>query len=102
MSESNIGKIVAVVGPAVDVEFPEGQLPPIYQALLIEDDGVVSSTKVKVVVEVAAHLGENRVRCIAMSTTDGLVRGMDVVDTGAGISAPVGDATLGPHHERRR
>ena len=95
MSENVNSKVVAVVGPAVDVEFPEGHLPPIYQALRIKDDGEISSEKIDVIVEVALHLGENRVRCVAMSTTDGLVRGMPVIDTGGPITTPVGDATLG-------
>ena len=90
-----IGKVLAVVGPVVDVEFPNEDLPPIYQALRILDDAVLSSEKVSIVVEVAQHLGENRVRCVSMSTTDGLVRGMNAVDTGAPIMTPVGDATLG-------
>jgi len=90
-----VGKVVTVVGPVVDVEFPTEDLPPIYQALRIKDDAVLSSDKVNIIVEVAQHLGENRVRCVAMQTTDGLVRGMDAVDTGAPITAPVGDETLG-------
>jgi len=90
-----VGKVLTVVGPVVDVEFPTQDLPPIYQALRIQDDAVLSSQKINIVVEVAQHLGENRVRCVSMQTTDGLVRGMDAVDTGAQISTPVGDATLG-------
>ena len=95
MSENVTGKVIAIVGPTVDVEFPEGQLPPIYQALRIAEQESSSSEKVDIVIEIALHLGENRVRCVAMSTTDGLVRGMTVVDTGGPITTPVGDCTLG-------
>ncbi len=90
-----IGKVLAVVGPVVDVEFPNEDLPPIYNALKISDDAVLSSAKISVIVEIAQHLGENRVRCVSMSTTDGLVRGMAAVDTGGPITTPVGEATLG-------
>jgi F-type H+-transporting ATPase subunit beta len=90
-----IGKVVTVVGPVVDVEFPTEDLPPIYQALRITDETKMSSQKIDIVVEVAQHLGENRVRCVSMQTTDGLVRGMDALDTGGQITTPVGDATLG-------
>jgi len=90
-----VGKVLTVVGPVVDVEFPSKDLPPIYQALQIKDDAVLSSDKIDIIVEVAQHLGENRVRCVSMHTTDGLVRGMDAVDTGGPISTPVGDGTLG-------
>lgn len=94
-ADGRVGKVVTVVGPVVDVEFPTEDLPPIYQALQIKDDAVLSSDKIDVIVEVAQHLGENRVRCVAMESTDGLVRGMDALDTGEPITAPVGDATLG-------
>ncbi len=90
-----VGKVLAVVGPVVDVEFPSEDLPPIYQALRIKDDAVLSSDDIDIIVEVAQHLGENRVRCVSMHTTDGLVRGMEVLDTGGQISTPVGEATLG-------
>ncbi len=90
-----VGKVLTVVGPVVDVEFPSEDLPPIYQALRIEDDAEMSSQKINIIVEIAQHLGENRVRCVAMQSTDGLVRGMDAVDTGGPITTPVGDATLG-------
>ena len=90
-----VGKVLAVVGPVVDVEFPSQDLPPIYQALRIKDDAVLSSDDIDIIVEVAQHLGENRVRCVSMHTTDGLVRGMEVLDTGGQISTPVGEATLG-------
>jgi len=85
------GKVVQVVGPTVDVEFPADQLPGILNAIKIDD----ASRGIKVTVEVALHIGDNVVRCIAMSTTDGLMRGMEAVDTGAPISVPVGEVGLG-------
>ena len=87
----NTGKIVEVVGPVVDVRFDSGVLPPIYNALKITDQ----KGGIDVTIEVAQHLGDNRVRTIAMASTDGLVRGMAVTDTGAPISVPVGKAVLG-------
>jgi len=91
------GKVVQVIGPVVDVEFPQGQLPNIYNALKIEqeEDKKAGRPEVRLVLEVAQHLGEDRVRGVAMSSTDGLVRGMAVKDTGAPISVPVGRETLG-------
>src|SRR5574341_2534504 len=93
----NIGKIAQVIGPVVDVEFPPGKLPAIYNAL--EVPGVkmtdIFSYSQRLVLEVAQHLGENRVRAVALSSTDGLMRGMPVVDTGAPITIPVGKSTLG-------
>ena len=94
-ADERVGKVLAVVGPVVDVEFSTEALPPIYQALRISDEAVLSSEKVDLIVEVAQHLGENRVRCVSMQSTDGLVRGMDAVDTGGPITTPVGDGTLG-------
>jgi F-type H+/Na+-transporting ATPase subunit beta len=91
---TNTGKVVQVIGPVVDVEFEPGRLPNIYNALTItakNEDGSVN----EIVVEVEQHLGENRVRTVAMKPTDGLQRGMTVVDTGAAISVPVGPLTLG-------
>ncbi len=87
----NLGKIVSVVGPVVDVQFEPGKAPAIYNALKIED----AAQKINLTVEVASHRGDDVVRGIAMSTTDGLVRGMKVVDTGAAIAVPVGEACLG-------
>ena len=91
------GKIVQVIGPVVDVEFEPGQLPAIYNALLVQ--GVVNKDvfaySQKLTLEVAQHLGESQVRTIAMASTDGLTRGMSVEDTGAPITIPVGNATLG-------
>jgi len=89
------GKIVQVIGPVVDVEFPIGELPNIYNALRVDREGNEKLASIRLVLEVAQHLGENRVRGIAMSSTDGLVRGMEVVDTGAPIKVPVGKGVLG-------
>lgn len=90
----NTGKIVQVIGPVIDVEFEEGNLPNIMNALVITNP-TINDEEDNLVVEVAQHLGDNVVRCIAMEITDGLVRGMDVRDTGAPISVPVGKACLG-------
>jgi F-type H+-transporting ATPase subunit beta len=93
----NAGRVVQVIGPVVDVEFEQGRVPPIYQALRIQDDGSGSGggVKIDVVAEVEQHLGENRVRCVSMLPTDGMVRGMKAFDTGGPIMVPVGPATLG-------
>ncbi len=88
----NKGQVVQVMGPVVDVRFPTGQLPAINQALRIEWDGEAS---IRLTLEVALHLGDNIVRTVAMSSTDGLVRGTEVVDTGYPIRMPVGPQTLG-------
>jgi len=90
----NIGKITQVMGPVVDVEFDQGQLPQILTALLVSNPAI-SDEEDNLVIEVAQHLGDNVVRTIAMDVTDGLVRGMDVKDTGSPIMMPVGDASLG-------
>ncbi len=87
---NNIGKITQIIGAVLDVKFAEGELPEINDAL-----EVTRANGERLVVEVAQHLGDDTVRCIAMGPTDGLVRGMDVVATGAPISVPVGEATLG-------
>ena len=94
---STAGKVVQVIGPVVDAEFPPGHLPNIYNALRIEapEDKQAGRPEIKLTLEVAQHLGENRVRGVAMTSTDGLTRGMDVKDTGAPISVPVGRETLG-------
>ncbi len=94
MSETNIGYIKQVMGPVVDVEFPSGKLPSIYNALTLTNK-VISEEKNNLVVEVAQHLGDNVVRCIAMDATEGLARGLEVVDTGKAIQAPVGKEVLG-------
>ena len=89
----NTGKVIQVIGPVVDIEFPPDNLPAIYNSVKIAD----SSTEVEIslIVEVMQHLGDNIVRCVAMSSTDGLTRGMQAVDTGAPIKIPVGKGTLG-------
>ena len=89
-----MGKITQVLGAVIDVEFADGHLPPIYNAIKVTNQAI-DDREWNLVVEVAQHLGENTVRCIAMDSTEGLVRGMDAMDTGAGISVPVGDKTLG-------
>ena len=96
MSDAKLseGKVLQVLGAVVDVEFPPGQLPEMFTALTLSNPAIDSSAD-NLVIEVAQHLGENAVRCIAMDTTDGLVRGMAVRNTGAPISMPVGPGTLG-------
>ncbi len=90
----NIGKIAQVIGAVVDVEFPQGELPNIYNALFVTNP-FISNEEDNLVLEVAQHLGDRTVRTICMDSSDGLVRGMPVKDTGAPISIPVGDAVLG-------
>jgi F-type H+-transporting ATPase subunit beta len=92
--EANTGKIVQVTGPVVDVQFSPGQLPAIYTALKLSNS-FINDEENNLVVEVAQHLGENTVRCIAMDTTDGLTRGQTVINTGEPISMPVGPGVLG-------
>ncbi len=91
---ANIGKIVQVIGPVVDVEFEPGQLPAILNGLLVSNPAI-SDQPDNLYIEVALHMGDNVCRCIAMDTTDGLVRGMEAKDTGAPIKIPVGEPTLG-------
>jgi F-type H+-transporting ATPase subunit beta len=91
---TNTGRITQIVGPVVDVEFPTGKMPSIYNALKIEGTNQAGQ-KMSVTCEVQQLLGDNQVRAVAMSSTDGLVRGMETIDTGAAISVPVGTATLG-------
>ncbi len=92
MSE-NVGKVVQVIGSTLDAEFPDGKLPEIYNALILETE--VMGEKIKLVSEVQQHLGGNKVRAVALASTDGVKRGTDIVDTGAPISVPVGEETLG-------
>lgn len=94
MEKKNEGRIVQVIGPVVDVEFEPGNLPEIFNAIKITNP-TISDKEWNLTVEVAQHLGDNTVRCIAMDTTDGLVRGMKVLDTGDPIRVPVGRSTLG-------
>ena len=95
MSQENKGKVVEVIGPVVVAAFEEAELPPIYNALRVMSDGFDVPQPINVVVEVEQHLGEGRVKCVAMAPTDGMVRGMTVLDTGHPITTPVGKATLG-------
>ncbi len=94
MSDKNIGRITQVIGPVVDVEFEKGKLPPIYNALRITNKSL-NDQEWNLVCEVASHLGENTVRAVSMDSTDGLVRGMEVWDTGEMITVPVGNEVLG-------
>jgi F-type H+/Na+-transporting ATPase subunit beta len=94
MAEKRIGKIVQVIGPVLDVEFEAGQLPEIYSALRIKSDSKETGA-IDVIAEVEQHLGENRVRAVAMKPTDGMQRGMSVLDLGEPITVPVGPETLG-------
>jgi F-type H+/Na+-transporting ATPase subunit beta len=91
----NIGQVIQITGPAVDVQFVEAKMPPIYQALRVVSDGFDVPRPINVVLEVQQHLGEGRVRAIAMEPTDGMVRGMNAIDLGGPISVPVGHGTLG-------
>src|SRR3982750_4501741 len=88
-ASTKTGKIIQIVGVVVDVEFGDGNLPAIYNALTVKHDGTILT------LEVAQHLSESSVRAIALSSTDGIERGTEVTDTGAAISVPTGDATLG-------
>ena len=92
-TEQSVGRVTQIIGSTFDAEFPEDKLPEIYNALQIEAD--VKGVAVKVTGEVQQHLGGGRVRCVALGSTDGMVRGMDVFDTGAPLSVPVGKETLG-------
>jgi F-type H+-transporting ATPase subunit beta len=92
--KTNTGRISQIIGPVVDVEFPSGKMPSIYNAVKIEGKNAAGQD-VSVTCEVQQLLGDNQVRAVAMSSTDGLIRGMEVVDTGTAISVPVGPATLG-------
>ncbi|MEE1052446.1 MAG: F0F1 ATP synthase subunit beta, partial [Lachnospiraceae bacterium] len=89
MSDKHIGKVIQVTGPVLDIRFREGELPALLNAIEIDVDGR------RLVVEAAQQIGDDVVRCIAMSSTDGVVRGSDAVDTGAPISVPVGEECLG-------
>ena len=91
---NNIGKVVQVIGPVVDVRFDAGHLPSIYNAINIYHDHKAHDRQ-KIVVEVMQHLGDDTVRCVAMSSTDGMTRNMDAEDTGAAIAVPVGEGVLG-------
>src|SRR5213596_2125719 len=92
--DGHVGKVVQIIGPVVDVEFKDNYLPPIYQALRVTSEGFTGE-QIDVVAEVQQHLGEGRVRAVSMLPTDGMVRGMKVIDLGGPMTVPVGPATLG-------
>src|SRR4051812_22817819 len=94
LATATAGRVTQVLGPVIDVEFPPGGLPEVYTALKLTNPGISKEID-NLTVEVAQHLGENTVRCIAMDTTDGLARGTAVKNTGKPIQVPVGPATLG-------
>jgi F-type H+-transporting ATPase subunit beta len=89
------GKVIQVAGPAVDIQFPEGQIPVIYTAIRITSEGYDAPTPINIVTEVAQHIGEGRVRTIALEPTEGLVRGMKAISLGGPVTVPVGRETLG-------
>ncbi|HEV2913160.1 MAG TPA: F0F1 ATP synthase subunit beta [Pyrinomonadaceae bacterium] len=91
----HVGRVVQIIGPVVDVEFEEGHLPPIYEALRVTSEGFDVPAPIDVICEVQQHLGEGRVRAVSMLPTDGMVRGMKAIDTGGPITVPVGEGTLG-------
>jgi F-type H+-transporting ATPase subunit beta len=93
VQKKNIGRVSQVIGSTFDVEFPENQLPPIYNAVKVESDQ--KGIKLDLTGEVQQHLGGGRVRCVALGNTDGMVRGMECIDTGSSVRVPVGKATLG-------
>ena len=98
-TEAKVGKVVQIIGPVVDIEFEGGHLPAIYNAVHIKSEG---TQKIDVICEVEQHLGENRVRTVAMKPTDGMQRGMEAIDTGSPITMPVGAADRRSRHERAR
>jgi F-type H+-transporting ATPase subunit beta len=94
-NNDHIGRVVQVIGPVVDIEFSDGYLPPIYQAIRITSEGFDVERPINVIAEVQQHLGEGRVRAVSMAPTEGMVRGMKAIDTGGPITVPVGEPTLG-------
>jgi len=90
----NVGKVVQVIGPVLDVEFEPEHLPELYNAVVIDHSGN-GAPAIHLTAEVQQHIGRNQVRAVAMTSTDGVVRGMEVVDTGKPITVPVGQAALG-------
>src|SRR5256712_2378758 len=93
-AQHNVGKVVQVIGPVLDVEFEPEHLPEIYNALLIDHRGN-GAPPIRLTAEVQQHIGRNQVRAVAMTSTDGVVRGMEAMDTGKPITVPVGQASLG-------
>ena len=94
MASQNVGRVVQIIGPVLDIEFEAG-VPAIYNAVRIQDDGSAGGSPIDVIAEVEQDLGDNRVRCVSMQPTDGMVRGVKATDTGGPIMVPVGPATLG-------
>ncbi|WJX18661.1 H(+)-transporting two-sector ATPase [Trifolium repens] len=94
LENKNLGRITQIIGPVLDVDFPPGKMPYIYNALIVQGRDSLGQ-QINVTCEVQQLLGNNRIRAVAMSATDGLKRGLEVVDTGAALSVPVGGATLG-------
>ncbi|PXX88935.1 F0F1 ATP synthase subunit beta, partial [Halomonas heilongjiangensis] len=92
--KTDLGRIAQIIGPVLDVSFPRGKMPNIYNALLVKGQDS-AGPQINVTCEVQQLLGNNKIRAVAMSATDGLMRGMEVSDTGAPLSVPVGGATLG-------
>ncbi len=93
--EEKVGRIIQVIGPVLDIEFKDAELPEIYNAVRVTSDGIDTPIPVNIIVEVEQHLGDNKVRCVSMNPTDGLARGMKAVDLGGSIQVPVGECTLG-------
>lgn len=95
MTEEVVGKVLQVVGPVLDIQFESGHVPAIYNSIKVTSEGFETPVDIDITLEVAQHLGEGVVKCIAMQPTDGVIRGMTAIDTGAPISVPVGPGTLG-------
>jgi len=91
----NVGKVLQVVGPVIDVQFESGNVPAIYNAIKVTSEGFDTQVPIDITLEAAHHLGEGLVKCVSMQPTDGVVRGMKAIDTGSPISVPVGKETLG-------
>ena len=95
MAKQVDGKVLQVMGPVIDVQFASGHVPPIYNAIRVTSEGFDTTQPIDLMLEVAQHLGEGAVKCVALAPTDGVVRGMKATDQGEGISIPVGEGTLG-------
>ena len=98
----NIGKVIQVSGPAVDVQFEEANMPPIYQALRVTSEGFKTPEPISVILEVQQHLGEGRVRTVAMQATDGMVRGMKAIDLGGSNVTPFPFPVFTPNGPEKR
>ena len=102
MNNVVIGKVVQVAGPAVDCEFPEGQIPLVHTAIRIVSEGFDVPAPIDIICEAQQHIGEGRVRTIALQPTEGLVRGMQAISLGHPVEVPVGKQTLGRVLKRHR